>query len=203
MSLGKFDEAMVAKLKAVFPNVQNAQEERWSSDATDDTAQLRLPLITVWRVANPLAFGQFSNDSMVRRGYWHRESQTEGLVVKGLPVRIQYQIDIMSDRRVEVDDIFRELAMYLYESGVLDVEFSMGEGVEPLTRQFALTLMDNNPATDYASFSDKGKLYRETLNVEIPNAELLFVKTAKTVLDIPVRLYTKLEEGDDEEVKGN
>jgi hypothetical protein len=200
MSLLKFDEAMVEKLKSVFPNVQNAQEDRVSSDATDEKAELRVPLITVWRIANPLAFGQFSNDSMVRRGFRHQQSLDEIMVVKGVPVKIQYQIDIISDKRTEVDDIFRELAMYLYESGVLNVKFDMGEGVEPLHREFTLQIIDNSPNTDYASFSDKGKLYRETINVEIPNAELIFVRTGKTVKDIPVRLCQVKEGSEDVEV---
>lgn len=199
MSLKCFDEAMVKKLTDVFPNVQNAQEERWSSDAIDDNAELRLPLITVWRVSNPLAFGQFSNDRMVRGGWRHPESRETGLKIKGLPVRVQYQIDIISNKRVEVDDIFRELAMFLYESGVLEVEFSMGEDTEPILREFTLQILDNNPATDYASFSDRGRLYRETINVEIPNAELIFVSSAKNVLEIPVRIYTISKDGELEE----
>lgn len=196
MSLKNFDEAMVQKIKGVFPNVKNAQEDRLTSNALDEKAELRIPLITVWRIGNPLAFGQFSNDSMVRRGFWHPESLTDGYKVKGVPVRIQYQIDIISDKRTEVDDIFRELAMFLYESGVLKVEFSMGEGLEPVIRDFTLTVLDNNPGTDYASFSDRGKLYKETINVEIPNAELIFLQSAKTVIDIPVRIYTKMGEGE-------
>lgn len=195
MSLKRIDEAMVKKLERVFPNVKNAQEDR-VSDMVDDKAELALPLITVWRVANPLAFGELSNDTMVRRGFWHQESDEEGVLVKGLPVRVQYQIDIISDKREEVDDLFREVAMYLYTEGTIKVDFLVKDGVSPIPREFTLRVLDNNPATDYASFSDKGKLYKESINVEVPNAELLFVEGLKTVREIPIRVYTMSRDGD-------
>lgn len=189
MSLKCFDEALLNKIKAVFPNVELAHEDRISSDATDQNAELRIPLVTIWRTSNPLSFGQFSNDGMVFRGFRHKESNEIGSKVKALPVRIQYQIDIISDRRTEVDDIFRELAMFLYEESSLEVEFTV-ENEEPLKREFTIQILDNNPATDYASFDDRGRLYRETINIEIPNGQLIFYHTVKNVLEIPIRIYT-------------
>lgn len=191
MTLQCFDQAVVKKLQNVFPNVVSSQEERLSSDGIDSNAELRIPLIYVWRTSNALALGVYSSDPMVRRGLWHPNDDDDyGKYLRSLPVTITYQIDIISDKRSEVDDIFRELAYFLYKKDSLSVEFDLGDNEEPLVREFTIKLLDNSPGTDYGSFSDRGRLYRETLNIEISNASLLFISSRKKVLNIPVRIYT-------------
>lgn len=187
MSLSAYDEALKKKIEDVFPNVVLSQEERWATNATDKDGELALPLIVIWRMSNALAFeGGMSTDSMVFGGWRERD---KGNLIKehALPINIVYQIDIVSDRRKEVDDIFRELAMMLYEEPTLSVNFDDGSD-EPFIRDFTIHIQDNSTMTEYGGMDDRGKLYREVINIEIQNARLIFIEGAKRVNSIPIRL---------------
>lgn len=187
MSLSAYDNAIVEKLKKVFPNVVLSHEERWSTNATDKDGELALPMIVVWRMSNALAFeGAYSTDSIVFGG-WRERDNGDLIKEHALPVNIVYQLDIVSDRRKEVDDIFRELAMLLYEEPTLSVKFNDGSE-EPFIRDFTIHIQDNSTMTEYGSMDDRGKLYREIINIEIPNARLLFIEGASRVNVIPIRM---------------
>lgn len=192
MSIGAFDLALKNKCSRVFPNVEVAHEDK-IEDAADENGELKLPLISIWRLGNPINFKGWGNESVARIGSFFSEGEI-GIRIKALPVNIQYQISIISDRRREVDDIFRELAMFLHEEDSLTVSFLGNEGEEPIKRDFTVLMLDNNDTTDYASFKDRGRLYKEVINIEIPNAMLIFESKEKTVLDIPVRIYTMEDE---------
>lgn len=188
MSLSAYDRALEEKCKEVFANSKIVHEDR-TEDATDGNAELLVPLISIWRLGNPLDFEGWANTAVTDLGHFYSEGK-EGTRVKALPIRVLYQISIISDKRKEVDDIFRELAMFLFEENTLTVCFDSAiEGLPPIKRDFTIKMLDNNDLTDYASFGDKGRLYREVINIEIPNGKLIFEKREKTVLEIPVRTY--------------
>lgn len=197
MSLQCFDEALEKKIQNVFENTEIAHEEKMYSDAIENDAVLNLPIITIWRISNVLAFDK-STDARIRSGYkaYSKDNKTV-TAIQSLPVLITYQIDIYSDRRREVDDIFKELCMFLYINDSLHVVFNLSDTVA-LEEDYTLKLIDNQSQTDFSSFDDKGRLYRETINLEIQNADLPFLKDSPVVSHIPIHQYV-IEKGEEVE----
>ena len=188
MSLHCFDLSMKKKIKEVFDNTELAQEERLFYDSIEEGAILSLPKISIFRLSNVLSYDK-STDSRVRLGY-QAFSEDKNFVsnIHSVPVIITYQIDIYSDKRIEVDELFKELSFYLYMNDSLHVEFNLSDDTV-LEEDYTIKVIDNQSQTDFSSFEDKGRLYRETLNVEIPNADLPFIYTSKTVKQIPIHQY--------------
>lgn len=188
MSLHCFDLSMKKKIKEVFDNTELAQEERLFSDSIEEGAILSLPKISIFRLSNVLSYDK-STDSRVRSGY-QAFSEDKNFVsnIHSVPVIITYQIDIYSDKRIEVDELFKELSFYLYMNDSLHVEFNLSDDTI-LEEDYTIKVIDNQSQTDFSSFDERGRLYRETLNVEIPNADLPFIYTSKTVRHIPIHQY--------------
>lgn len=215
MSLKRFDEALKKKLLKVFPNtimsslsdaLANSRDteisvqspvngsEDSTFEATKDGVFVKVPLIAFDRISNNYNFEYQANDFHSRRGRFvippEELEPTTTKRVQVLPLLIVYQIDIISDKREEVDDIFRELSMYLLEHNSLEVEFN-GEMVD--TEKFTITLVESDTTTDIETFSDRGRVYRQTITVEIREAKLLFERDVHLIRDIPVR-FIKLED---------
>ena len=119
------------------------------------------------------------------RGRVIERSTNKALVYKEIYVDISYQIDVWSDRRYEVDSILQELLLFFAEEPYLCIK---EENVEkPYTIPFVVTeAIPTN--TDLSSFSDTGKLYRQTITIEAKGAPLIFPKSSKLVHSIPIRL---------------
>lgn len=200
MSLESYDEALKKKLESVFPNVvfsslskaftHTADSEVLSQTHDGELRQkekkeqiVALPMIAFDRINNGLNFEFRANDPAIRRGRFVIKEE-EPLLEKTLPINPQYQIDIVSDRRVEVDGIWRELVMFLYTNPLLEVEFG---GKTPFVESFPLKIMDTDNTTDIEDFSNTGRIYRQTLTVEIPQAQLFFLDSADLIKNIPIR----------------
>ena len=154
---------------------------------------VKLPLIAFDRINNPFALDYSANDPMVRRGRFIIEKEFRE---RAFPITPQYQIDIISDKRVEVDDIWRELVMYLYINPNVDVTY--GNGEDKFTETYPIKLLDTDNTTDVESFSDRGVLYRQTISLEITNAKMLFKSDTKLIETIPLRIV-EIEGGKEDE----
>ena len=109
---------------------------------------------------------------------------SKGVRWRALPVRITYQITIWSDRRTEVDDIYRELMMYLItDNPHITV---MMDGMD-VPENFVLEVTDTDSTTDVDSFSDKGRIYTQNILVDVPEAQLLFSREFPIAQNIEVR----------------
>lgn len=183
MSLKCYDEAIMEKVKKVFPNVTWADEDgALNRNAEKDNKLVAtLPLITLYRTNNTFNFEQFGNDSHTRRGRYVLPSEER---IKAFPVNIFYQMDIYSDKRVEVDDIWREIIQFFYTDPEIDVHF---EGLE-IPYKYVVWLVDTDNTTDVSSFSDKGRIHRQTINLEVRQAQMLFTKYVKAAREIPLRM---------------
>lgn len=151
-----------------------------------------LPLIAVDRLNNPFAFDYQANDPLARRGWYLEQREGHEHAFAITPV---YQIDIISDRRNEVDDIWRELVMYLYLHNELSVIYSPGTEKE-FEERFPIKLIDTDNTTDVSTFDDLGRLYRQTITFEVTNAKLLYDEEAKVIESIPVRIINLNKEDD-------
>lgn len=191
MSLKSFDEAILSKVKEVFPNVSMAYEDKYE-DMGDEKKDLLFPLINIWRMSNIIQDGMYNTHKMMRQGFKYPEKDGKFLDIRSLPVTVNYQVDIMSDLRVQVDDIFKELAMFFIIQNSLHVSFDMGPNVEPICREFTIKILDNQTLTEYSSFGDRGRIYREVINLEIPNAELLFAVNKPMIKEIKLHTFTQM-----------
>ena len=178
MSLAAYDEGVLKYLKDAmnFDNIINSAESRAFGDVAEhtDKVKVKFPLISFWRIANPVDFpgGNFAmrhHGKIVRTDY----TDQKGVRWRALPVKLTYQITIWSDRRREVDDIYRELMMYLMTDNP-HIEVMM-EGME-VPEKFVLEVTDTDTTTDVDSFADRGRIYTQNILVDVPEAQLLFSK---------------------------
>lgn len=199
MSLSAYDKALESKLKIVFPNVINSSEdsalfnsaERYSNipkkESDKSKATIALPMISFWRVENPPnIYGSMEgNFPLVNKGLLLRDKDN---YIQSIPISIQYQVSIWSDRRQEVDDIYREFLMYiLHDEPYLRVKVDKFN----ITEDFTLLLVDSSTNIDTSSFIDGGRMYRQDIILEIDNAKLWYTGSeVNRVKDIEVRFYT-------------
>lgn len=189
MSLAAYDTGLLNYLKEAlsFDNIINSAETKAFDNIADHTegVKVNVPLISFWRISNPVAT---ESDNFPRR---HRGKlmstdlvSSTGVRWRTLPVTITYQITIWSDRRTEVDDIYRELMMYLItDNPHIVVKL---EGMDT-PEEFYIKVVDTDSTTDVDSFSDRGKLYTQNILVEVPDAQLLFSREVPIAKNIQIR----------------
>ena len=184
MNLSSYDKALETKLKQVFPNVVNSNEDKALEDSEDDKAQVEVPMISFWRLNNNLS----TTNTFVanRRGRVIGSNRETGstLVHQTVEVDITYQIDIWSDRRYEVDAIFGETLLYLLQEPNLLVS----EPNTPEPFSFPIDISETNTDAELSQFSDTGAMYRQVISIEVKGAQLIFPKAGKLAKDINIRL---------------
>lgn len=189
MSLAAYDEGLLKYLKEAlsFDNIVNSAESKAFDNIADHTngVKVNFPLISFWRVSNPVELPG-GNFAMRHRGKIMSTDYQElkGVRWRALPVRLTYQITIWSDRRREVDDIYRELMMYLMtDNPHITVQM---DGME-VPEDFVLEVTDTDTTTDVDSFSDRGRIYTQNILVDVPEAQLLFSREFPIAKNIKVR----------------
>jgi hypothetical protein len=171
VSLELYDKSMSDKLKALFPNTIMAPPEEALGRSNDDTADVKLPLVSVYRISNPINFEEYNRYEVFSGKVTRMSRQSEDIIrQQGLPITITYQIDIWASLRKDADGLYREIVFYLMTHPNLTIKMPNLE--EPFN--FSLKLTDVDTPTEYSSFSDTGTLHRYTLTYEIDNARLFF-----------------------------
>lgn len=189
MSLAAYDEGVLKYLKDAmnFNNIINSAESRAFGDVAEhtDKVKVKFPLISFWRIANPVDFPG-GNFAMRHRGKIVQTDYTDqkGVRWRALPVKLTYQITIWSDRRREVDDIYRELMMYLITDNPHITVMMQGMDVP---ENFVLEVTDTDTTTDVDSFADRGRIYTQNILVDVPEAQLLFSKEFPIAQNMEVR----------------
>lgn len=197
MSLLRYDIAMKEKLENVFPNVMMVSNsetlEKYASDHSEGSkkVEVKVPLISFYRMNNAFNFSGFGNDPHIRRGRYVKE---EKLRLKAFPILIQYQIDIWSDKRQEVDDIWREIIMMFYEEPEIDVSF---EGLTEI-QSYVVHLVESDNTSDISSFYNVGRMWRQTISLEVRQAQMIFTSDAPLVEKIPIRVVSLKDSGDED-----
>ena len=164
-----------------------------SYDENKTKIVVKLPLISVYRMNHSIDFESFGSDPMARRGRFDTYQNSR---IKELPVNIIYQIDIFSDKREDVDGIWRELVQTFIENPLIKVHF---DGLEE-TWEFACFITDSDNTSDVNSFTDVGRLWRETITIEVRNASMVFKRESDLAKAIPVKVVTFDSNEFDEEV---
>lgn len=189
MSLAAYDTGLLNYLKGAlnFDNIINSAESTAFSNAGDHDkeSKVKLPMISFWRVSNPIELPG-GNFPMRHRGKIMSQDfeNLKGVRWRALPVRITYQITIWSDRRTEVDDIYRELMMYLMTDNPHIVV--MMDGMDK-PEEFLLEVTDTDSTTDVDSFADRGRIYTQNILVDVPDAQMLFSREFPISKNLEVR----------------
>lgn len=189
MSLAAYDTGLLNYLKGAlnFDNIINSAESTAFSNAGDhnEKSEVKFPMISFWRVSNPVELPG-GNFPMRHRGKIMTQDfeNLKGVRWRALPVRITYQITIWSDRRTEVDDIYRELMMYLMTDNPHIVV--MMDGMDK-PEEFLLEVTDTDSTTDVDSFADRGRIYTQNILVDVPDAQMLFSREFPISKNLEVR----------------
>lgn len=196
MSLECYDQGLLRYLQdhLNFTNIVNAEDEKalsYSVDMISDAKDLKikLPMISFWRMSNNLTNESAGNFFAKHSGRLMSKdtSKLKGYGVRELDVNIVYQITIWASTRKVCDDIFRELAMLLItDDPHVPVYIPGMESPE----YFDIIVTDSDTSVDLSNFEDQGRLYRQNLTVEMPDARLVFSKESKLIANIPLKLYT-------------
>lgn len=194
MSLYAYDQGLLNYLKDAlsFDNIINSAESSAFSNIVEESEEERnlkveVPMISFWRTSNPLTIDGGGPFGLRHRGRVVGGSDEFSHRWRALPITISYQITIWSDRRKEVDDIFRELIMYLTtDNPMIEVQFDGRDDPE----KFVLEVTDIDDGTDIDSFSDRGRLYTTHIMVDVKEAQLIFDRYSPRAKDIKVRLLS-------------
>ena len=97
-----------------------------------------LPFIGVYRLPDFSINSEMTNDSFLRRGYRMATSddsqiefKNQKVAMHGLPVTLEYQLDVYAMKRDVCDGLTAELLMFLRENPWINVQImDMGEDAE-------------------------------------------------------------------------
>lgn len=185
MNFSDYDNAVKIKLLKVFPNVVNSSQDKALQISENSKAQVKLPLISFWRLTNTYDVNYYSSFK-VNRGSVHRRLNDDNfLLYKQIPFEITYQIDIWSDRLYEADELFSELLLYFVEEPYLNIKEFNTKDDEGIDVSFRVT--DTDLEIDLSDFDDRGKLYQQIITITIDNAYLSYPTNKKRVDTIPIR----------------
>ena len=201
MSVIYYDTALKEKLKEVFNNTFFATtEEAFKECARVNNGKVKLPLISVFRPMGFTINTSRYNEHEFRTGYFIKKvkepPKAEMRVLKALPVRLQYQVDVWTVTKASCDRLTEELIMWLqydpyirFVNPVVELmKYDEVEGEVEKTIEAALkiekTIQDNS---DVLSFEDRGRYYRNTFEIFFDEPRLFSYSNFKKFADeIPV-----------------
>lgn len=191
MSLYAYDEGLLKYLKEAlnFSNIINSAESVAFSNTVEEgeekkNLKIEVPMISFWRTANPLSIEGGGPFGLRHRGVVIDKDDDNVHRWRALPINISYQITIWSDKRREVDDIFRELMMYMItDNPHIEVKFDGRDTPE----KFLIEVTDTDDGTDIDGFDERGRLYMTHILIDIKEAQLIFDRYSPRAKDIPVR----------------
>ncbi len=189
MSLTLYDASLLAKFRSVFPNTYIATTESVFQMIGEQGKEIKLPVINIYNTGYEV-LGQLYNFPEMRTGrpmsFKDVDTKEEIVNVQSLPVRIDYQIDFADNSRDRLNGILKEIIFWLYKHPMMQVTEPSTKTVFDFAIQIEGGVQDNS---DIMSFADRGRIYRNTMNLVVPSARFFMNKRAKTVLQVLVDEY--------------
>ena len=197
MSVYLYDESLIARLRSLMsqildderPSIIPSEKAFTKSGHVDD--EVALPFISVWR-------DQVQLISMNRTITGYRQGKQMQLdeddiitAFQYIPIRISYQLDVVTRTRQQNDELWRELVWYftLYPNQSIEVEWEIDSVPQSQTIKYNVFLgediVDNS---ELMEFEERGQYYRSTLNLIVDEAQLFFLR-----YDIPKTLTIQLQ----------
>ena len=161
MSLYLYDQALYEKLKSVYPNVEYTPVDEFPETP-------KYPLVTVYRLESPPNLAEWFSFSEKNSGYSvRRNTDNKPVRLRKLSFSLQYQVDIYSDDRHSLDDLYVELLFFLLENPKLSVTFPY-DGSETFSAYAVVDSVVNN--TDLTQEEERGRRYRYTITLNVVDA---------------------------------
>jgi hypothetical protein len=189
MSAYFYDETILQKIRRVYSNTIIATD----SDIMDKLASAnngtaRFPAIVIERLGWRFAQEDFNRQSLFS-GQNRLLDQTTGKVVQFpvIPITVQYQFNIIADRRQEVDQLSAELLFFLLQKP--NVKFQITSPLTWTSNAAELVIDDVTEDTDFQGFTDRGRMYRTVYDFTLKGANLFQVTTYGTVQKIIVDFH--------------
>lgn len=168
-----YDDAIVEKFRQLFNDkritVQPPENAiRYIAQLEDDN--VNFPIISInrtnWSIrSNDLSFAQ------ARTGVLNRINQDSTIsVMKIIPIRLEYQLDVYTVDRISNDEIYRELLFYILNNPTLEVDIPYTlNNSHVFNIFFNDDIVDNSDTVEHVN---RGVLYRFTSTFFINDAYL-------------------------------
>lgn len=213
MSVYAYDEALVQDLRRIFSDGRIhiiPPEDTFDLIGTLHNDRINFPLITVTRPGWSLSSNKpehmifeglpdkitMSTEKVPDRRTKGFDSSFKVIRLQAIPIRINYQIDIWSESRLENDNIMREIIWYYTLHPTLNVRI-LYEDVERFHHFNVFFDTDIEDNSDITSHKERGRYFRQTISMYTDDAYLW--KTFKRLPNYvdPEGTVEMLEEGND------
>jgi hypothetical protein len=158
-----YDEAIVNKFRTIFDDsritVQPPENAiRYVAQLSED--DVSFPLISLNRTAWSIRAGDISW-AQSRTGIANRVNSDNTIsVMRAIPIRLEYQLDIYTVDRLTNDEIYRELIFYFIKHPTLEVDIPYTvDGKHVFNLDINPDITDNSDTVEHVN---KGVLYRYT-----------------------------------------
>lgn len=188
MSVTLYDNALLEKIKPVFNNVViSPPDMAFQRSAELNKGDVKVPLLSIYRENYTLNRDNF-NMMRTRRGRKteYVNSEKSGVrMVKSLPIRIDYVLDVWAKEREVVDKMVAELLFWLVENPMITITIP---NTTDMTQDFKLTIEDMTDNSDVMSFEERGRIYRVSIPFYIDQAQLYATEDLKTAKTLDIEL---------------
>lgn len=195
-----YDKGIFDRVHSLYDEcIFASPEEHFKVNAKQHEGKVVLPFIGIWRMPDFNIETSLANDSFLRTG-WRtytinknnsdihakRNDKDNRKAMHGLPVTLQYQIDVYATKRDVCDGLTAELVIEFRSNPYLNVQiYDMGEYFMQVNMDLDESISDNS---DIGSFDETNRFYRMTMNLQITDAPIFrvddFSKVDKVYVDI-------------------
>ena len=118
-SLTLYDQALKNKIKSVFNNIIISEPDlafKRAGERKGEEGKVKFPLLSLFREDETINSENF-NYRRLRSGVRNQKFGSEEQVVqaiKQIPVRLDYQLDIFTEKKIVADKIMEEMLFWLY-----------------------------------------------------------------------------------------
>lgn len=184
--LADFDKALLAKIKAYYPNTIFANTaivyNVAYSLATDSTLKLSFPMINIYR---PTGFSLVDEQNFAAklRGipFAYLEDTDKIDIARFLTVNLAYQLDIYAKSMEELSEITMQIMQALNFDPHVTVTQADTENGKSYMERYQLTY--NNGPVEQSEFTNDDRIYRYAVVYEIKNARVVNFKLTPAVTE--------------------
>ena len=192
MVISDYDKAFVSKIAGVFPNVVFMTDKLIYRQSEKMHNKIVFPIIAVYR-PDGYKLSEFGSHYRHFGGRIFESTTGKLFSMWALNVELPYSIQIISEKREDLDDITTELLLFFKESPLLSVTGKVsGEDDGNYTDSFSLHYVSGPRDDSYLEEDTDGILYKYVLEYNIPDALIFRAKPVDPDGEeiVPGALYT-------------
>lgn len=168
-----YDEAIIENFRRIFSNGKIyivPPEDAFNLIGTVNTDNVKLPMISLLRSPGWSLLDSRPHN-MKFEGKIVKVEDDEVTLLRAIPIRINYQLDVWTESRLENDLIMRELIFYLSTNPTLQVNINYDNfsGKHDFNLFIDGEVEDNS---DLVAHKDRGRYFRQTISLYTDDAYL-------------------------------